>query len=471
MRESKKIILEEEAANVINCLALVLKTAQIHDINNIAVVKAIHKLIELLNILLSEGRITLQLMGDHFYVNENRVRHVVEYMSNFDFIFEEFKKIGIGSIIFEDSLEERDIKVLVSGVLKASNSETPFETLIDEMELVDTMTVREPLEIKDDISEFEKKRLIKKSYSNAVSIMKGVTDTIKTNERINLARSKRVIGSIVDHIVEQECQSTLFGMTTIKDYDEYTYFHSVNVSILSMALGNKIGLPRKALADLGLAALFHDLGKVDIPLDVLNKPSKLSDEDWTVMRQHPWLGTAKILQFKGVNASSINIAISAFEHHINNDLSGYPHVASAFDLELFSKIISIADRYDAITSSRIYSRTPRTPTEALSMMYNQNKNELDTPLLKMFIQMIGVYPTGCLVVLDTNELGLVLDNNRDPEFIDRPLVLLIADSTGNKIESTEVDLTEKDESGSFVRSVARTLVSAQYGIDLSEYLS
>jgi HD-GYP domain-containing protein (c-di-GMP phosphodiesterase class II) len=470
MRESKKIIIEEEAANVINSLALVIKTAQIHDINNIAVLKAIHKLIELLNTLLSEERITLQLMGEHFYINENRVRHAVEHISNFDFILDELKKIGIGTIIFENTLEEEDIKLLVSAVLKADHSETPFETFLEQLEPVDNLTIKELVEIKKDISEFEKKRLIKKSYSNAVSIMKGVTDKIKTNERINLARSKRVIGSIVDHIVEQECQSTLIGMTAIKDYDDYTYFHSVNVSILSISLGNKIGLPRRMLADLGLAALFHDLGKVDIPIAVLNKPSKLSDDDWAVMKQHPWLGTAKILQFKGVNNSSINIAIAAFEHHINIDISGYPNVETAFDLELFSKIISIADRYDAITSSRIYSRTAHTPTDALSKMYNHYGNELDRSLMKMFIQMIGVYPIGCLVVLDTNELGLVLDNNLDPEFIDRPRVLLIADSTGNKIESTEVDLTEKDESGSFVRRVAKTLDSAQYGIDLSEYL-
>lgn len=470
MRESKKIILEEESANVINCLALVLKTAQIHDINNIAVVKAIHKLIEILNALLPEERVTLQLMGEHFYVNENRVRHAVEHISNFDFILEEFKKIGVGSVIFEDTLEERDIKVLISAVLKAGSSATPFETLLDEMETVDNLTIKEAFEIKKDISEFDKKRIIRKSYSNAVSIMKGVTEKIKTKDKINLARSKRVIGSIVDHIVEQEYQSTLVGMTTIKDYDEYTYFHSVNVSILSIALGNKIGLRRKVLAELGLAALFHDIGKVDIPLEVLNKPSKLTDADWAIMKQHPWLGTAKILQFKGVNTSSINIAISAFEHHINNDLSGYPKIETAFHLDLFSKIIAIADRYDAITSSRVYARTAHSAADALSIMYSIRGSELDTTLLKMFIQMIGVYPIGCLVVLDTNELGLVLDNNRDPEFIDRPRVLLIADSTGNKIESTEVDLTEKDESGSFMRSVASTLDSAQYGIDLSEHL-
>jgi len=470
MRDSKKINLEEESSNVINGLALVLKTAQIHSMNNVAVVKSVHKLIELLNTLLVDECITLQLMGDHFYINENRVRHAVEHMMNFDYIMEEFKKIGIGAITFEDTLEEQDIRVLITAVLKASSSDAPFETLLDEMEQLDAITVKEAVEIKKDISEFEKKRLIKKSYSNAVSIMKGVNESIKTNERINLARSKRVIGSIVDHIVEQEYQSTLIGMTTIKDYDEYTYFHSVNVSILSIALGNKIGLPRKLLAELGLAALFHDIGKVDIPIEVLNKPAKLSDEDWIVIKQHPWLGAAKILQFKGVNASSISIAIAAFEHHINNDLSGYPKVDRSFHPELFSKIIQIADRYDAITSARVYSRTAHSAADALSIMYTLSGSELDASLLKMFIQMIGVYPIGCLVVLDTNELGLVLENNQNPECIDRPRVLLITDGSGRRIEKTEVDLMEKDANGAYVRSVAKTLDAAQYGINLAEYL-
>jgi HD-GYP domain-containing protein (c-di-GMP phosphodiesterase class II) len=470
MRESKKINLEEEAANVINNLALVIKTAQIHDMSNIAVLNAIHKLMELLNILLSQERITLQLMGEDFYINENRVRHTVEHISNFDFMLDELKKIGVGTITFENTLEEEEVKSLVSAVLKADNSETPFETFLEEIEAVDNLTIKEFVEIKRDISELEKKQLIKKSYSNAVAIMKGVTDKIKTNERINLARSKRVIGSIVDHIVEQECQTTLIGMTAIKDYDEYTYFHSVNVSILSIALGNKIGLPRKMLADLGLAALFHDLGKVDIPIEILNKPTKLSDDDWTVMKQHPWLGTAKILQFKGVNNASMNIAIAAFEHHLNIDSTGYPNVETAFDLELFSKIISIADRYDAITSSRIYSRTARTPTDALSIMYNHYGYELDTSLMKIFIQMIGVYPIGCLVMLDTDELCLVVENSQDPDVIDRPRVLLITDSSGNKIESREADLTAKDNTGSYLRSIAKTLDSAHFGIDLSEYL-
>ena len=470
MREHKQITIEEESANLINCLSLAFKTARFHDINNIAVMKAIHKLLELLNPFLYEQSITLQLMGDNFYVNENRVRYTSEYLANFDFIMEEFTKLRIGTLTFANNLQEENVKILISSVLNAEESENPFETLFEALKPVDNIAISEMEEVKRDITDFEKKRIIKRSYSNAVSIMKGVTDKIKSRERVNLARSKRVIGTIVDHIVEVEFQSTLLGMTTIKDHDEYTYFHSVNVSILAIALGNKIGLPRKVLADIGLAALFHDIGKVDIPLEVLNKPAKFSDEEWGIMKQHPWSGAAKIFQFRGVNDASIAIAISAFEHHMNDDLSGYPKVESAFKLDLFSRIIAIADRYDAITSSRVYDRAARSPDEALSIMHGRGGSELDHVLLKMFIQMVGVYPIGCLVMLNTSEMGLVLENNKTPEFINRPRVLLIADSVGEKIESTEIDLMEKDESGNYRKNITKTLDANQYGINLSEYL-
>jgi HD-GYP domain-containing protein (c-di-GMP phosphodiesterase class II) len=383
---------------------------------------------------------------------------------------EEFTKLGVGTLIFQDCIHDEDIKLLITSILRADDSETPFEEIFEALEAADNITIKKFDEAKKDISDFEKKRLIKKSYSNAVSIMKGIADKMKSRERVNLSRSKRVIGTIVDHIVEKELQSTLMGMTTIKDYDEYTYYHSVNVSILAIALGNKIGLPRKALADLGLAALFHDIGKVEIPLEILNKPAKFSDEEWIIMKQHPWLGAAKIFQLRGVNDASIAIAISAFEHHMNNDLSGYPEVESAFKLDLFSRIIAIADRYDAITSSRVYARTAHPPDDALSIMHGLSGRELDAVLLKLFIQMVGVYPIGCLVMLNTNEMGLVLENNAHPDFINRPRVLLIADSTGEKIACTEIDLMEKEENGNFRRNITKTLDSTQYGINLSEYL-
>ena len=121
----------------------------------------------------------------------------------------------------------------------------------------------------------------------------------------------------------------LMGMTTIKDYDEYTHYHSVNVSILSISLGHKLGLDKKLLSDLGMAALLHDIGKVDIPIEVLNKPSEFTEDEWNILRKHSEKGALLLLKTKGIDDSSMNQTIPAFEHHLNYNLSGYPKVRTS----------------------------------------------------------------------------------------------------------------------------------------------
>jgi HD-GYP domain-containing protein (c-di-GMP phosphodiesterase class II) len=330
--------------------------------------------------------------------------------------------------------------------------------------------IEELRKIREDTEYHNKKKQIKKTYSSAVSITKGVLSKAKSGEAINLKKSKRVIATITDQILEDESRSILVGMTTLKDYDDYTYHHSVNVSILAIAFGHKLGLPKMKLAELGLAALFHDLGKIKIPLEILNKPSALTDIDWQTMRQHPVWGTVTILKIKGINESSMNLAIPAFEHHLNYDLSGYPELKNKIPLDLYSKIIIIADQYDAMTSSRVYSRTALPPDKALGLLIEQSGKKIDPYLLKAFVRMIGVYPIGCLVMLNTDELGLVFENSSDPKCIDRPRVLIIADSSGAKTENAVVDLTEMDDNEKYKRSIKNTLDPNKYGINLAEYL-
>jgi HD-GYP domain-containing protein (c-di-GMP phosphodiesterase class II) len=285
---------------------------------------------------------------------------------------------------------------------------------------------------------------------------------------ISLKRTKRALRTVVDHIIEEE--SLMIGMTTIKDYDEYTHYHSVNVSVLAVALGNKLGLNKKTLTNLGMAALLHDIGKVDIPINILNKPSDFTDDEWEEVRHHPEYGALIILKIKGVNDSTIHSLIPAFEHHLNYDLSGYPRVRSRKIPDFFSRIITIADQYDAMTSARVYSRKSLSPEKALSVMYERSRTQIDPYLLKVFVNLVGIYPIGSLVILNTSEIGLVFENNNNPEFIVRPRVLLISDGSGIKIEGTAVDLMEKDEEGNFKRSISAVLDPHEYGISLAEYL-
>jgi len=257
-------------------------------------------------------------------------------------------------------------------------------------------------------------------------------------------------------------------MTAIKDYDEYTYHHSVNVSILSIALGQRLGLNRKFLTEIGLVALFHDIGKIEIPNEVLNKATNFTEDEWKIMKKHPVWGVKAILKLRGMDTSAVRAAVVAFEHHMNYDLSGYPKVRQYTELDFYSRLVSLADQYDAMTSSRVYSRIPLSPDKALSIMMERSGTQLDPILFKFFINMVGVFPIGTLVMLDTKELGLVYES--DVVFADRPRVLLIIDNKGERVNGPVINLTEKDTAGKYFRTIVKTLDPNKYKINLAEYL-
>jgi HD-GYP domain-containing protein (c-di-GMP phosphodiesterase class II) len=453
--------------DIINQIAVMIRTAHIHDPGNIAVTTAIERLTATVNPLVSlNGKVTLEIVGEFFYLDESRVRYSMEYLLNFDFLIREFKRRDLGSIIIDGPLTTEDMQVFIKAFLNAPFSDTPFEAISEGISSVEALTVG-PLKKVVEEGEVDVRKQVKKTYFNAVSFTKGVITKIKSGERVNLKKAKRVVESMVDMILEEE--ELLVGMTAIKDYDEYTYFHSVNVSILSVALGQRIGLSRKALTDLGLVALFHDIGKMEVPPEILNKPTNFDDSEWKVVMKHPFWGVRAILKLKGLDASSIRTAIVAFEHHLNYDMSGYPKMSRPIELDFYSKIVSLADQYDAMTSSRVYSRVPMAPDKALSIMMERAGTQLDPLIFKFFINMIGVFPIGTLVLLDTKELGLVYGGNS--LFQDRPRVLIIIDSTGSRVKGNVVDLTEKDSTGAkYLRTIVKTMDPNKYRINLAEYM-
>lgn len=458
-----------DAKDIINQLAVIIRTVAIHDAGNIAVTTAVDKFIALVNPLISsEGELILELGGEFFYINETRIRYSLEYLQNFDFLIREFKKRGLGSIVFKGILKAGDVQTFLKAFISSVFSQTPFETLAEDTADIDSLSVGKLRKVKEKETEgeFDIRRAVKKSYFNAVSYTRGVINKIKSGEKISIKKAKRVVESMVDLILEEE--QLLLGMTAIKDYDEYTYHHSVNVSILSVALGQRIGLSKKALTELGLVALFHDIGKIEIPSEILNKPTSFTDDEWNVMKKHPFWGVRAILRLRGFDTTSIRAAIVAFEHHMCHDLSGYPRIRKPFELDFYSKIISLADQYDGMTSSRIYSRIPMPPDRALSLMMERAGTQLDPILFKFFINMVGVFPVGTLVMLDTKELGLVYQS--EAMFLDRPKVLVIINSKGVRVDGYIVDLTEKDSEGKFLRTIVKTMDPNKYKINLAEYL-
>lgn len=463
--------IQEEAKLFVNQFAILLKTAQIHDPTNVAVENALEKFLSSGNPFIElEKGIAIEIVGDYIFMNGVRLRYSLDSLLNFDYLVREFKKRELGGLFFKETLDVKEMKRFVY-ILTGTDPKllNPFERLEDAILNADIPKIRvEKLrKVKENLDEsLDKRKAIKKTYFRAVSLTKGIMGSIKSGEKVNLKKAKRVVESIVDTILNEEI--SLMGMTSIKDYDEYTYNHSVNVSILSITLGQRTGLSKKALTELGLVALFHDIGKVNIPQEILNKPTNFNNSEWEIVKKHPVWGAKVILNLRGLDEVAIRAIIVAYEHHLNYDFSGYPSLSKRFDLDLFGRIVTIADQYDAMTSSRVYSRIPMSPDRALSLMMERSGSYMDPLLLKIFINMIGVYPSGTLVMLNTKELGLVFESN--PLHVDRPRVILVTDSQGSRVTGGTVDLAETDKStGKFKRNIVKTLDPHQYNINLAEY--
>jgi HD-GYP domain-containing protein (c-di-GMP phosphodiesterase class II) len=260
-------------------------------------------------------------------------------------------------------------------------------------------------------------------------------------------------------------------MSTIRDYDDYTFTHSVNVGILSLLLGKRIGLSRMSLEELGICGLLHDLGKVEISLEILNKPGKLTDQEFEEMQKHPLWSVRQIVRLQTPRDLKVKIFLPAFEHHLKYDLSGYPRTHREKNVSLFGRILAIVDVFDAITSPRIYRPTALSPDRALGVMWDGSGKDFDPILLKVFINMLGAYPVGTLLQLDTEEMGLVLDSPEDSDRTRPRVRLLVADGQGGFKKGKVVNLAERDpHTGSFQRTIIRTLNASVYRIQPMEFI-
>ncbi|OGW58078.1 MAG: hypothetical protein A2Z09_01045 [Nitrospirae bacterium RBG_16_43_8] len=456
------------STDIINQFTVIIRTAYIHDSGNIAVTIAMNRFIALMSPFIeAEGELMLDLRGEFFYINDKRVRYPLEFLPNFDFLSREFMKRGLGSIAFKDIPQHEDIRLFLKAFITSMFSETTFKTLEESITGIDSIKVGKLKKIKT-AGEVEPdiRRVVKKTYFNAVSHTRAVMSKLKAGEEVSMRKTKRVVESMVDFMLEEE--QLLIGMTSIKDYDEYTYNHSVNVSILSVALGQRIGLNRKALTELGIVALFHDIGKIEVPKEILNKSTSFTEQEWDIVKKHSFWGVRALLRMKKIDYTSIRSAITSFEHHMYCDLSGYPKPRQPLELDFYSKIVTLADNYDGMTSSRVYARIPMPPDKALSLMMEKAGTQLDPTLFKFFTNMMGIFPIGTLVMLDTKELGLVYQSGA--MFLNRPQILVIINSKEEKVDGYVIDLTEKDSDGKFVRTIVKTMDPNRYKINLADYL-
>ncbi|HBR17452.1 MAG: hypothetical protein A3G39_00575 [Deltaproteobacteria bacterium RIFCSPLOWO2_12_FULL_43_16] len=247
------------------------------------------------------------------------------------------------------------------------------------------------------------KRNILEAYNDAVNVVKDTMNQIRMGKIPQSGEIIKVVGEITDLVLTE--RSAMIGLTMIKNYDNYLFNHSVNVSILSIALGQSMNYKKEELHIIGIAGLLHDVGKTGVAEDIIRKPGGLSSTEWETIKQHPVLGS-KIIERMTDMAGLVGRLI--YEHHIRYDHTGYPNTQSP--LHPLSMIITTADAYDALTTLRVYQR-PYHPVDAIKVMSSMSGKHFDPNTLKAFIAMVGAYPIGTAVRLSTNEVGIITKVN------------------------------------------------------------
>jgi HD-GYP domain-containing protein (c-di-GMP phosphodiesterase class II) len=226
-----------------------------------------------------------------------------------------------------------------------------------------------------------------------------------------------------------------------------------------------LGLSRQQLAQLGLCALYHDLGKLRIPLDVLNKRAKLTDAEWALMGNHTVFGAREIFSMISGDRQAVLRVLVALQHHMGYDGQGYPKAVLRTEPNLFAGIVSIVDTFDAMTTKRVYQRQ-FLPDEALAVLEKGSGTKYDPLLVKAFISCVGIYPAGSTVLLDTGEIAVVCEANPDPEQVHRPKIKVVTDTRGTSMQAFMVDLSAPDQQG---RSVLRCVDPDQFEINAAHF--
>jgi HD-GYP domain-containing protein (c-di-GMP phosphodiesterase class II) len=441
------------------------RTAQIHAIDNQALQRPIATMVEMTETLVpKEGRVSFQTKDKALFVNGAKLRLSSDEYELARVIFEFFEERGIGGFAIEAPMDTAGVRALLNALVYTP--ERKFEKLEAAIKAASLpFRLNKPLgsgkKSKAEVV-LERRSYTFFSYSKLVVLYRTLISEQKlpTAQRSFLFKKiARTIQALVDICLEDD--HTFLGVSAVKSGEAYAAHHSANVAILAIALGEKLGLSKVELADLGMGAVFHDIGLRDCPADVLMKPDPLDPKERAVIEQHPLRSVEYLLRQKSFSKSVLSQMVVAFEHHRNYDSSGYPFASRRPDL--FSRIVTIADVYDALTTQRPW-RNAFMPDEALGMMTREAGKRFDPTLMKVFINTLGLYPVGTLVRLDSGELGVVIYSGGEGERLSRPIISLLG---GDGKPSGTVDLAERTAAGAYRWSIVMTEDPKKFGIQPS----
>ena len=266
----------------------------------------------------------------------------------------------------------------------------------------------------------------KKVYRKALKVVDQIFQDVRMGEIPSSTEALKVVKSMAQLTITEP--HAMLALSMLKDYDNYTFTHSVNVSVISLAVGRACDASEEQLRTLGLGGLLHDLGKLRIDVNIITKPGRLTDQEFEEIKRHPSFGADIIREMEGVTEEVMDIVLG---HHLRYDRTGYPADAAGHIVSPLVDMAAIADAYDAMTTLRSYQR-PFTPRRAIARLKEISGSSLHPEHVMQFIESLGPYPVGSLVRLDSNEIGLVIRvDPKDPSLAD---IKILYDRTGSMLE-------------------------------------
>ena len=452
--------------NIVFFFYALIQAVQVYGVNNDAALKTAQKCLEHINVLFQTiSQIELVRYQDYLFINKQRLRFEISAYATLQAMHQRLKSLSIRSITLSPGVD-RDELIRCAFLLRGDEeslwdqlSSEPFPHMHLELQSKDEEAEEKP---GGDIVGFQQqKEHIKRTYFKSLTIIKNLMSSLWKHQSINIRSYRRIVYSLAHFITRDE--STLLALTSIKHFDEYTYIHSLNVGILTMSMGERIGLNRQSVVKLGTSGILHDIGKIQIPKELIDKPEKLTEKEWETVRHHTDYGVIQILKTKGIDELALASMVVAFQHHWNYDSTGYPAQEKAMKHTLFARIVRICDAYDAMITARPYQSIPYLPHFALRVIWGYKDTYFDPILVKTFIQVVGIYPIGSCLELNSGEIGVVMRQN--PGYLDLPIVKIVVDKNQKRNDGRMIDL-------SYERNVeiVKPIYPQKYNINIAEYL-
>lgn len=456
-------------AEILARFHLVLKIARLYEPGNSLVREQVARLHRDLTAALGvEGSAVIRVLPDALFFNRTRVRFDLANQHVLKSFAVEFEARGLSAVSLADGLGLEELSRFMD--IMAEKPEAAANAFLRSVERLQEARISHiSLEaIRPDASEAGPKSRAARTYKLGIRMLRGVMDGRGEKDAFSLALPRRWMQVLIRHLEEDE--SFCLGLTTMKDAEGYHANHGVNVAVLASALGRRLDLPRKELVELGVAALTHDFGTLEVSPSILDKPAALTAEERALFDKQARLGARKLIPPQGGRALPVKTLEVVMEHRQSMDRSDRGSGGSGRPIHLFSRIVRIADSYDALTTRRVYRPRPFTPSAALNLMAGKSGQDFDPLLLKAFIAMLGTFPVGSLVALDDGKIGLVVESNPGPGLASRPKIRLVADAEGRKTFGPILDLADRTlDGGRYKRTIALALDADAYGIRAVDY--